>query len=209
MSLVWIWKRLIITALLLVNTSNCCWKLGRKSSIIVLVTFFSFFFTLLWRLRASVFYCCDHITSEKTENGFWCANAYSREKVTRNNTFCAKNCTNGLIVHNTHWRGREEGVEGLNKIIMLWWLRGLVGTLNCKQNYFCLILSVKITARTCLTPIPCLIFSAGGHFVNNWPWKTIFCQDFILWAIATFWATSTIRIYPCRASLLSTKIFMW
>ena len=31
--------------------------------------------------------------------------------------------------------------------------------------------------------------------------QVVYCQDFILRAVATFWAKSLVGIYPCRASL--------
>ena len=36
--------------------------------------------------------------------------------------------------------------------------------------------------------------------VTIWLWKVVPCRDFILRAVATFWAMSLVGIYPGRAS---------
>ena len=37
------------------------------------------------------------------------------------------------------------------------------------------------------------------------PRKDVFCRDFILCAVATFWAMSLVGIYPGRASLVAVR----
>jgi len=39
--------------------------------------------------------------------------------------------------------------------------------------------------------------------VAIWPREVVSCRDFILRAVATFWAMSLVGIYPCRASSVS------
>ena len=44
--------------------------------------------------------------------------------------------------------------------------------------------------------------------VAIWPREVVSCRDFILRAVATFWAMSLVGIYPGRASwIASTTIF--
>ena len=40
--------------------------------------------------------------------------------------------------------------------------------------------------------------------VTIWPREVVSCRDFILLAVATFWAMSLVGIYPGRASSLAT-----
>ena len=42
--------------------------------------------------------------------------------------------------------------------------------------------------------------------VAIWPREVVSCRDFILRAVATFWAMSLVRIYPCKASLKETNL---
>ena len=37
--------------------------------------------------------------------------------------------------------------------------------------------------------------------VTIWPREVVYCRDFILRAVATFWAKSLVGIYPGRASI--------
>ena len=40
--------------------------------------------------------------------------------------------------------------------------------------------------------------------VTIWPREVVSCRDFVLLAVATFWAMSLVGIYPGRASSLAT-----
>ena len=42
--------------------------------------------------------------------------------------------------------------------------------------------------------------------VTIWPREVVSCRDFILHAVATFWAMSLVGIYPGRASLILPSI---
>ena len=42
--------------------------------------------------------------------------------------------------------------------------------------------------------------------VAIWPREVVSCHDFILRAVATFWALSLVGIYPCRASYMPTLL---
>ena len=42
--------------------------------------------------------------------------------------------------------------------------------------------------------------------VAIWPREVVSCRDFILHAVATFWAMSLVGIYPGRASLVLPSI---
>ena len=42
--------------------------------------------------------------------------------------------------------------------------------------------------------------------VAIWPREVVSCRDFILRAVATFWAMSLVRIYSCKASLKETNL---
>ena len=42
--------------------------------------------------------------------------------------------------------------------------------------------------------------------VTIWLREVVSCRDFILRAVATFWAISLVRIYPGRASYMSVKV---
>ena len=44
--------------------------------------------------------------------------------------------------------------------------------------------------------------------VAIWPREVVSCRDFILRAVATFWAMSLVRIYPGRASLVTSGILI-
>ena len=47
----------------------------------------------------------------------------------------------------------------------------------------------------------CLLLIAGFVVtVAIWPREVVSCRNFILRAVATFWAMSLVRIYPGRAS---------
>ena len=43
--------------------------------------------------------------------------------------------------------------------------------------------------------------------VAIWPSEVVFCRDFILRAVATFWAMSLVRIYPSRPSSVNGCYF--
>ena len=42
--------------------------------------------------------------------------------------------------------------------------------------------------------------------VTIWPREVVSCRDFILRAVATFWAMSLVGIYPGRASYMTVKV---
>ena len=44
--------------------------------------------------------------------------------------------------------------------------------------------------------------------VAIWPREVVSCRDFILRAVATFWAMSLVGIYPGRASMMMTINFV-
>jgi len=44
--------------------------------------------------------------------------------------------------------------------------------------------------------------------VAIWPREVVSCRDFILHAVATFWAMSLVRIYPGRASIFTNLILI-
>ena len=44
--------------------------------------------------------------------------------------------------------------------------------------------------------------------VSIWPREVVSCLDFILGAVATFWAMSLVGIYPGRASMMMTINFV-
>ena len=53
----------------------------------------------------------------------------------------------------------------------------------------------RVGVYKCLSLI--VVFAAT---VAIWPREVVFCRDFILRAVATFWAVSLVRIYSGRAS---------
>ena len=57
---------------------------------------------------------------------------------------------------------------------------------------------------TCVGVYKCLSLIVGfAVTVAIWPREVVSCRDFILRAVATFWAMSLVGIYPGRASLVS------
>ena len=57
---------------------------------------------------------------------------------------------------------------------------------------------------SCVGVYKCLSFTVGfAVTVAIWPREVVSCHDFILRAVATFWALSHVGIYPGRASLVS------
>ena len=58
----------------------------------------------------------------------------------------------------------------------------------------------------------CLLLIVGfAVTVTIWPREVVSCRDFILRAVATFWAMSLVGIYPGRTSLklLSQCYYLW
>ena len=54
---------------------------------------------------------------------------------------------------------------------------------------------------SCVRVYKCLSLIVGfAVTVGIWPREVVSCRDFILRAVATFWALSLVRIYPGRAS---------
>ena len=57
---------------------------------------------------------------------------------------------------------------------------------------------------TCVGVYKCLsLIVSFAVTVAIWPREVVSCRDFILRAVATFWAMSLVGIYPGRASLVS------
>ena len=55
---------------------------------------------------------------------------------------------------------------------------------------------------SCVAVYKCLSLIVGfAVTVAIWPREVVSCRDFILRAVATFWAMSLVRIYPGRASV--------
>ena len=63
---------------------------------------------------------------------------------------------------------------------------------------------------SCVCVYKCLSLIVGFAItVTIWPRMVVSCCDFILRAVAAFWAMSLVRIYPGRASLVQTCSHIW
>ena len=71
---------------------------------------------------------------------------------------------------------------GGGPMLPIWILKRLIGVYKC----FLLIVGFALT-------------------VTIWPREIVSCWDFILHAVATFWAMSLVGIYPGRASAIALK----
>ena len=59
---------------------------------------------------------------------------------------------------------------------------------------------------SCVGVYKCLLLIVSFALtVAIWPREVVSCCDFILHAVATFWAMSLVRIYPGRASVIALK----
>ena len=62
----------------------------------------------------------------------------------------------------------------------------------------------RLNFKTCLVGVyKCLsIIVSSAVTVATWPREVVSCRDFILRAVATFWAVSLVGIHPGRASVV-------
>ena len=62
---------------------------------------------------------------------------------------------------------------------------------------------------SCVGVYKCLLLIVGfAVTVAIWPREVFSCRDFILGAVANFWAMSLLRTYPGRASMMMTMMMI-